>query len=211
MRFLICALILVCCLVVPVNADRYVELSNGTIADMDSRLLWTKESCFAKLNFWDAYKYCEDLVFGGSDMWRLPRTKEIQTLIDYNYRPSIYNRFCLTDGSHWTLSETNENGKTATYADYVIDPRIGERILEHRKNAHGVICVRDMPAVIEERIMSEREEAAAEMVKNSPPDSIRFFDYTESFFSYKESEVESSKKHGVTGGTVRVKGRYQDR
>ncbi len=45
-----------------------------------------------------AYKYCDALVLGGHDDWRIPKIAELLSLVNYlKYKPAIINGFNVVD------------------------------------------------------------------------------------------------------------------
>jgi hypothetical protein len=56
----------------------------GTVTDNLTGLMWAKDANTAGLKNWDgALAYCNDLILGGHDDWRLPNVKELLSLIDF--------------------------------------------------------------------------------------------------------------------------------
>ncbi len=56
-------------------------------------------------NWADAKQYCEDLVLGGYDDWRLPNIDELETIIDYSrFDPAIDPVFNCRSGNYWSSS-----------------------------------------------------------------------------------------------------------
>jgi hypothetical protein len=64
---------------------RFVDEGDGTVIDRVTGLMWTKnaQKILGTMNWHDALKACNDLVFAGYDNWRLPNVREILSLIDY--------------------------------------------------------------------------------------------------------------------------------
>jgi len=56
----------------------------GTVTDNLTGLMWAKDANAAGLETWDgALTYCNDLILGGHDDWRLPNVKELLSLTDF--------------------------------------------------------------------------------------------------------------------------------
>lgn len=56
----------------------------GTVSDNLTGLMWDKDANAAGLKTWErALTYCNDLILGGHDDWRLPNVKELLSLIDF--------------------------------------------------------------------------------------------------------------------------------
>ncbi len=60
--------------------DVLVPVEEGLL-DSSSNLVWQNPPLFDLLPWKDADQYCEDLVAGGKDDWRLPDIDELKTLI----------------------------------------------------------------------------------------------------------------------------------
>jgi hypothetical protein len=56
----------------------------GTVTDNLTGFMWAKDANAAGLKTWDgALTYCNDLILGGYNDWRLPNIKELLSLIDF--------------------------------------------------------------------------------------------------------------------------------
>jgi len=56
----------------------------GTVTDNLTGFMWAKDANAAGLKTWDgALAYCNDLILGGHDDWRLPNVKELLSLVDF--------------------------------------------------------------------------------------------------------------------------------
>lgn len=54
----------------------------------------------------DAKKYCKNLTFAGYNDWSLPRTRDLETLIDIRYKPAIDDNFKnIVPKQYWTSTE----------------------------------------------------------------------------------------------------------
>lgn len=69
------------------------QLKRNYTVDPKTKLMWQddKESKIIKLNFKKAKEYCEDLVVGGFNDWRLPTAKEMSTL--FNTKNHAFKKF----------------------------------------------------------------------------------------------------------------------
>ncbi|MGA1869955.1 MAG: DUF1566 domain-containing protein [bacterium] len=56
---------------------------DGTITDNSTGLMWEKVAA-DDLTWEEALSYCEQLVLGGFDDWRLPNQHELESLVDYS-------------------------------------------------------------------------------------------------------------------------------
>ena len=66
------------------NPPRYRDNGNGTIADLNTGLVWQKTPDFRKRSWAKATKYAKSLKLGGHDDWRLATIKELYSLIQFN-------------------------------------------------------------------------------------------------------------------------------
>ncbi|MCP4754065.1 MAG: DUF1566 domain-containing protein [Proteobacteria bacterium] len=84
-----------------------------TIVDINTGLEWQKN---VKGGDWySATSYCEDLTLTDNDDWRLPTTKELQSIVDYTrYGPAIDQEF-FPDTSWIYLSGYWSSGHTNNY------------------------------------------------------------------------------------------------
>ena len=66
-----------------INPPSYKDNGDGTISDMVTGLMWTKDPG-AKVTWAQAVENASDHRAGGYDDWRLPTIKELYSLIDFN-------------------------------------------------------------------------------------------------------------------------------
>jgi len=75
-----------------------VDNGDGTISDLATGLMWMKyDSGFynlgptgdGRMDWKAALKYCESIQYAGYDDWRLPDTKQLHSILDYNRSPDI--------------------------------------------------------------------------------------------------------------------------
>jgi len=60
--------------------SRY-EIRDEVVIDESASLMWQRKSAERKMEYEEAYAYCENLVLGGYSDWRLPTISELKTLI----------------------------------------------------------------------------------------------------------------------------------
>lgn len=110
---------------------RFTVLSEpNQIRDNLTGLIWAKDTNIGgTMNWSNAIVYCESLVYGGTNDWRLPTIKELYTLVDYRYDSpcicnTIGNSICtandpfqnLSAGGRYFWSSTTEGvGSQALY------------------------------------------------------------------------------------------------
>jgi hypothetical protein len=73
---------------------RYLDKGDGTVTDGKTGLVWQKTDDLKERTWPHARSYCENMILGGHNDWRLPRIDELQTIIDnYKYNPAINSVF----------------------------------------------------------------------------------------------------------------------
>ena len=58
---------------------------DGTVTDTDTGLMWQQDTLPVTITWEAALTYAEGLTLAGYDDWRLPTSKELQSIIDYNH------------------------------------------------------------------------------------------------------------------------------
>ena len=89
---------------------------DGTITDQATGLTWTQSDNGDGVLWVEALTYCEGLSLGGSEDWRLPNVKELQSIVDYDRSPDITGSPAIDPIFNLTPI-TNEAGQT-DYAFY---------------------------------------------------------------------------------------------
>jgi len=67
--------------------NRFEDRGDGTVADVASGLMWTREDSGAPMSWPDALAYAEACTCAGYNDWRLPNAKELQSIVDYTRAP----------------------------------------------------------------------------------------------------------------------------
>jgi len=117
------------------GANQFVDNGNGTITDNATGLMWMQNDNGTGVLWKDALSYAENFAYAGYSDWRLPDTKELQSIVEYTRSPAtsssaainplfnctqIMNEGGVTDypwyWSSTTFSSTSPtNGASATY------------------------------------------------------------------------------------------------
>ncbi|MFC1452105.1 DUF1566 domain-containing protein [Verrucomicrobiota bacterium] len=61
---------------------------DGTITDLNTGLMWEQTPSSIGYSWQEASDYCDNLVLGGYDDWRMPNVKELQSIVDYSRSPT---------------------------------------------------------------------------------------------------------------------------
>jgi len=107
-------------------APKFQENGNGTITDLNTGLIWRKETADTngdgsinlsdKTNWWNAKNYCENLNFAGFSDWQLPTIFVLQSIYDYGraYPPAVVNPiFEVRDNYYWSSTPDINNSDQA--------------------------------------------------------------------------------------------------
>ena len=107
-----------------INPPNLTDNGNGTVADNLTGLVWeqkTEEGEVTSYTFSDAVTYCDNLVLGGYNDWRVPTRKEYSTILNYGrVSPSLdtaYFPFYTSESTnfayYWTSSEYHDDSSQA--------------------------------------------------------------------------------------------------
>ena len=95
------------------GANQFVNNGNGTITDNATGLMWMQNDNGTGILWKDALSYAENLTYAGYSDWRLPDTKELQSIVDYTRSPATSSSAAINPMFNCTQI-TNEGG----VADY---------------------------------------------------------------------------------------------
>jgi hypothetical protein len=68
--------------------NSFLNNGNGTISDNATGLMWMQNDSRRGMNWQEALKYADTSHFAGYSDWRLPDTKELQSIVDYARSPA---------------------------------------------------------------------------------------------------------------------------
>jgi len=123
----------------------YTDNSDGTVTDTATGLMWQQAGPTTKKTWEQALAYCEGLSLGGHTDWRLPTTKELQSLADYSRSSPAINKtyFPSTTASDDAFYWSGTTHAYYTYCAWFVDFRLGYVSGSNRtKNSHYVRAVR---------------------------------------------------------------------
>lgn len=88
----------------PAPAGQRFTLTEETVQDNVTGLMWSRKNVGAKrLNWEAAKKACAEAGEGGHDDWRLPTIQELLTIVDYSKSaPAIDSAFQCESSWYWT-------------------------------------------------------------------------------------------------------------
>jgi hypothetical protein len=145
--------------------NAFVDNGDSTVTNLATGLTWQKSDDGITRNWQEALAYCTNLTLAGSDDWRLPNAKELQSIVGYTRAPDATNPahrgpaidliFNITKTESWfwtstTLLEAPPNlgyGSHAVYITfgqafgYMRDPMGNTRYV----NVHGAGAQRSDP------------------------------------------------------------------
>lgn len=93
--------------------NKFSNNGDGTISDLATGLMWMQDDSGEAMLWKDALEYAENFEFAGYDDWRLPDTKELQSIVDYTRSPAATNSAAI-DAMFNSTEIINEAGQ----ADY---------------------------------------------------------------------------------------------
>ena len=135
---------------------RLVDNGDGTVTDTCTSLMWQKETADVDgngtigsedaPNWQNALQYGENLTLAGHTDWRLPKVRELESIVDYGRnRPAIDPVFgtviSATDPVYyWSSSTAVRNWGVAAW---MVDFSDGIRIFDDKTRPYYVRAVRD--------------------------------------------------------------------
>jgi hypothetical protein len=89
--------------------NNYTDNGNGTISDNATGLMWMQNDNAQAISWENALSYAEYFQFAGYSDWRLPDTKELQSIVDYTRSPAATSSAAINPIFNCTQI-TNEAG-----------------------------------------------------------------------------------------------------
>jgi hypothetical protein len=129
-----------------INAPSYTDIDNGVVRDNVTGLEWQKETATGTYTWQEAIDYCNNLILGGKDDWRLPTPKELVSIMDYGGAiPSINLTYLpSTQASYyWSATTIASNPAFAWVVDFgLVDFYGGSVYYGNKSDYHYVRAVR---------------------------------------------------------------------
>ena len=102
-----------------IREGRFIIYNNGTIRDLNARLMWAASDNQEDINWFQAVRYVKELQLGGYSDWRLPKMNELEQLFqtgNNNRQPSLgcSGGYGITNGFHlscdvlWSADRKND-------------------------------------------------------------------------------------------------------
>lgn len=114
--------------------ERFIELGDGTIQDLETGLIWASSDNNANINWSGAVEYCKNYSGGGYDDWRMPASNELASLYgnhpktegqDYSESIDVVTELIKISGPWvWTKRRTSKNKAMAYGFNYGITKRL---------------------------------------------------------------------------------------
>ncbi|WP_424933830.1 DUF1566 domain-containing protein [Amaricoccus macauensis] len=104
------------------GVNAFSDNGDGTVTDAATGLMWQQADDGTRREWSEALAYCEALELGGHSDWRLPDSKALQSIVDYERTsiPAIDDIFGVTQDSetldYWTSTTF---GDWKTYANVI--------------------------------------------------------------------------------------------
>ena len=88
----------------PLYNMEYVDNGDKTVSDKSTNLMWAKDDSGRKMDWSEALEYADKATLAGYNDWRLPNSKELQSLVDYDKTtfPAININFFNTSLTSFT-------------------------------------------------------------------------------------------------------------
>ncbi len=98
------------------GSNQFVDNGNGTITDNATGLMWMQNDNGTGVLWKDALSYAENATYAGYSDWRLPDTKELQSIVDYTRSPATTGSAAINP--MFTCTQITNEGGVADYPWY---------------------------------------------------------------------------------------------
>lgn len=105
------------------GVNNFIDNGDDTVTDNATGLMWQQADDGNGYNWQEALAYAENSELAGYTDWRLPNTKELQSIVDYEATsfPAINSVFSCTEITDETADNTNGYGwywSSTTHGDF---------------------------------------------------------------------------------------------
>ena len=136
------------------QAASYTDNGDSTVTDNVTGLMWEQNTVGNKDNTYtwkDALAYCEELILGGHDNWRLPNPKEFERLVDLeSSSPAVDTTYFpnTNNALYWTGTTCSGCHKMKAFAIDCTDGELyyGNKFRDEVYYENYVRCVRTTDA-----------------------------------------------------------------
>lgn len=155
------------------GVNDFVDNNNGTVTDKATGLMWQKIDDGNTYNWKEALQVAKISKIAGYEDWRLPNTKELQSIVDYDKKtfPAIDDKFfeCTDDDSwFWTSTTQGDFKYTACYIAFGKAYSKDNSNVKEYYDWHGAGAQRSDPKAgkIEDYLMESVNAADSIRIKN---------------------------------------------
>jgi hypothetical protein len=103
------------------NPESYDTTTFGMVKDNVTGLTWQQSLDSGAFTWQGAYAYCDDLVLGGTDDWRLPTLIELVSIVDFTQLHPAIDALAFPDavqGNFWTATPVAGSPGEAWYVAF---------------------------------------------------------------------------------------------
>lgn len=155
------------------GVNDFVDNNDGTVTDRATKLMWQKTDDGNTYNWKEALVYAKNSELAGYSDWRLPNTKELQSIVDYDKEsiPAIDENFftCTNkDSWFWTSTTQGDFKNTACYIAFGKAYSKDNSKVKDYYDWHGAGAQRSDPKAgkIEDYLMESINAADSIRIKN---------------------------------------------
>jgi len=125
-----------------INPPSYTNNGDGTVTDNVTELVWQQPQGNSLQDWYASKNYCENLILGSKNDWRLPTVKELSGILDLGeHNPTISTVFSgASFWNHWTSTAYMPNTDKVWNVDFYFG-QLEYQYKDH-SNSYEVRCVR---------------------------------------------------------------------
>lgn len=126
-----------------IQQDQNFTSLENLVYDSKTKLFWQDELIVSKLSWKRAIMYCKRLELGGFNDWRLPKIKEILSIVDYKKsEPALdksFKNIKFEDGFYWSITYDKNHKNQA----FLVEFYHGRVKTANINQAQYIRCVRE--------------------------------------------------------------------